>query len=158
MNQSNSTSKLESLALLLARLSLASVFWLSGQTKIEGFKLNIINGEFLLGMPKLSDTTLFLFENEYALPIIPFQIAAYLATIAEHIFPVLLVLGLCTRFSALSLAIMTATIQLFVYPDAYATHLTWFSLCLFLILKGSGTVGIDRLTHCYCVLRKEKRA
>ncbi len=134
---------LESMILLLGRLSLASVFWLSGQTKIEGFKLNIINGEFVLGLPKISDTTFFLFENEYALPIIPFQLAAYMATTAEHIFPLLLILGLFTRFAAFALAAMTLVIQIFVYPDAYATHLTWLTISGLLMLKGAGWLSLD---------------
>ncbi|MCE0493388.1 DoxX family protein [Vibrio salinus] len=134
---------IESFVLLLGRLSLACVFWLSGQTKVEGFKLNIINGDFSLGIPKISDTTFFLFEHEYALPIIPFHIAAYMATAAEHLFPILLILGLFTRFSAFSLAIMTLVIQIFVYPDAYATHLTWLSVCGFLMLKGAGNLSVD---------------
>lgn len=133
----------ESFILLLGRLSLASVFWLAGQTKVEGFRLNIISGEFSLGLPKISDTTYFLFENEYALPIIPFQLAAIMAATAEHLFPVLLIIGLFTRFAALSLTIMILVIQFFVYPNAYATHLTWLTIGGLLMLKGAGLFSLD---------------
>lgn len=139
---------IESFILLLGRLSLASVFWLSGQTKVEGFKLNIISGEFSLSLPKISDTTYFLFEHEYALPMIPFQLAACMATVAEHLFPILLIIGLFTRFAALSLTIMTLVIQIFVYPDAYATHLTWLTIGGLLMLKGAGKLAVDEKMGC----------
>ncbi|WPC73691.1 DoxX family protein [Vibrio porteresiae] len=134
---------IETVVLLMSRLALASVFWLSGQTKVEGFALNILSGQWQLGIPHLKDTTLFLFEYEYALPIINATLAAYLATVAEHLLPIMLLLGVLTRWAALGIAIMTLTIQLFVYPSAYATHLTWLSLAGLLMWKGSGTFSID---------------
>ena len=68
---------------------------------------------------------------------------ATLAATAEHVFPVLLLLGLATRFSALALLGMTAVIQVFVYPGAYATHGVWATVLLFLIAKGPGALSID---------------
>lgn len=134
---------IETVVLLMSRLALASVFWLSGQTKVEGFALNILSGQWQLGIPHLKDTTLFLFEYEYALPIINATLVAYLATVAEHLLPIMLLFGVMTRWAALGIAIMTLTIQLFVYPSAYATHLTWLSLAGLLMWKGSGTFSID---------------
>ena len=93
----------------------------------------------------LKDSTFFLFEHEYALPIIPFNWAAYAATIAEHLFPVLLVLGLFTRLSATALLIMTLVIQFFVYPGAWALHLTWIAVLIPLVARGGGAFSLDRM-------------
>ncbi len=128
---------------LLARFSIAAVFWKSGQTKVQGFAIDLVNGEWVLGWPRLSDSVVELFRDEYHLPLIPPELAATLAATAEHTFPVLLLLGLATRFSALALLGMTLTIQLFVYPDAYPTHGTWAAVLLFLLVHGPGKVSVD---------------
>ena len=73
--------------------------------------------------------------------------AAYAATVAEHLFPILLVLGLFTRFSAAALLGMTLVIQIFVYPDAWPTHLSWLGLMLPLIAMGGGKLSLDRLVR-----------
>lgn len=119
-----------SVAALALRIFPAAVFWQSGRTKVDGFAL--------------ADSTFFLFEHEYALPLIDHRLAAYLATAAEHVFPALLVIGLATRFSALALLVMTATIQIFVYPGAWVTHGLWAACFLALIAKGPGTMSVDR--------------
>lgn len=116
----------------LQRLAIASVFFLSARTKVEG-------------LFAVSDSAIFLFETEYLLPLIPPQTAAYLATAAEHVFPILLVLGLFTRLSALALLIMTIVIQVFVYPDAWPIHLTWAALLIPLIARGGGRFSLDCL-------------
>ena len=67
-----------------------------------------------------------------------------MATLAEHLFPVLLVLGLFTRLSALALLGMTLVIQVFVYPDAWPTHLSWAALMLYLAGRGAGRLSLDR--------------
>jgi len=133
----------ESLLTLLGRFSIAAVFWTSGQTKIEGFALNIVEGHFELGWPSFAPSTLYLFREEYALPLLPVELAATLATLAEHLFPVLLLFGLATRFSALALLLMTLVIQLFVYPGAYPTHGVWATVLLYLMIRGPGKVSID---------------
>lgn len=133
----------ESLLLLLARFALAAVFWLSAQTKIDGFAFNPFVGEFVFGWPQIKDTTFFLFEYEYALPLLPPVLAAYLATIAEHLFAIMLLVGAGTRLAALGVVTMTLVIQLFVYPDAYGTHATWIALGLWLMKQGAGTVSLD---------------
>ncbi len=119
------------------------MFWNSGQTKVEGFALNIVRGEFSPGWPRLSDSAVMLFEHEYGLPLVPPALAATLAASAEHVFPVLLLCGLATRLSAFALLVMTLVIQVFVYPGAYATHGTWAALLLYLMACGPGTLSID---------------
>ena len=121
----------EALLLLVARFAIAAIFFLSGRTKVDG-------------LLTITDTTYELFRTEYALPFAPPEIAAHAATYSEHAFPVLLVLGLATRPAALALLGMTTTIQIFVYPDAWPTHLSWAGLLLPLIAKGGGTWSLDR--------------
>lgn len=128
---------------LLGRFSIAAVFWKSGQTKIEGFALDIVAGRFEAGLPRLADSTLFLFEHEYAVPLLPTALAAYAATFAEHLFPALILVGLATRFSALALLVMTLVIQAFVYPGAYPTHGVWAAVLLWLIARGPGSLSLD---------------
>ncbi|QQN62269.1 DoxX family protein [Bradyrhizobium diazoefficiens] len=114
---------------LITRISVGGVFWQSGQTKLEGWHL--------------SASAVELFRNEYQLPLIDPTVAAYLATTAEHLFPVLLVIGLATRFAALALLIMTLIIELFVYPDAWPTHGTWAACFLVLMTRGPGVISVD---------------
>lgn len=133
----------DSLIAAVGRFSIAAVFWKSGQTKIEGLAIDIVNGEFQLGLPRLSDSVVDLFREEYRLPLIPPELAAPLAAFAEHFFPILLLIGLATRFSALALLVMTLTIQIFVYPDAYPTHGVWAAVLLYLVAKGPGKLSLD---------------
>ena len=122
----------DALLLLIARLGIAAVFFTSGRTKVDG----IIH---------ITDGTYELFRTEYALPLIPPHIAAIAATWSEHVFSILLVLGLFTRFSAFALFMMTLTIELFVYPDAWPTHLSWAAIQLPLIFRGGGAWSLDNL-------------
>ena len=116
---------------LITRISIAGVFWQSGQTKVEGFHV--------------TDGAIELFRSEYKLPLIDPVIGAHLAAFAEHFFPVLLVLGLATRLSALALLGMTLVIEIFVYPDAWPTHGTWAACFLLLMMRGAGPVSLDHL-------------
>lgn len=134
-----------SLIAFLARFSIAAVFWKSGQTKVEGFVVDLIGGTFQLGEPRLAASTLPLFRSEYHVPLLSPEVAAHLAAFAEHFFPVLILVGFATRFSALALIGMTLVIQLFVYPDAYPTHGTWLAVLLLLAAKGPGRLSIDHL-------------
>lgn len=134
----------DSLISLLGRFSIAAIFWKSGQTKIEGLAIDFISGEFEFGWPRLSDSVLDLFQNEYRLPLLPPELAAPMAAFAEHFFPALILIGLATRFSAFALLIMTFAIQVFVYPDAYPTHGVWAAVLLFLVARGGGAVSVDR--------------
>ncbi len=120
----------DALLLLVARLGIAGVFFMSGRTKVDG----IIH---------ITDSTYELFRTEYALPLIPPDIAAVAATWSEHVFSILLVLGLFTRVSALALFTMTLTIEVFVYPDAWPTHLSWAAILLPLMFRGGGAWSAD---------------
>ncbi|TXT31830.1 MAG: putative oxidoreductase [Rhodocyclaceae bacterium] len=133
----------DSLIALIGRFSIAAIFWKSGQTKIEGLAIDIVSGEFQLGWPHLSDSALELFRSEYRLPLLPPELAAPMAAFGEHFFPILILLGLATRFSSLALLVMTLTIQIFVYPDAYPTHGVWATVLLVLIARGPGKVSLD---------------
>ncbi|MFJ3045361.1 DoxX family protein [Herbaspirillum chlorophenolicum] len=121
----------DSLLALVARVAMAAIFFLSGRTKVSGF-LTIKDGTYVL------------FQEEYRLPLVPPDIAAHLAAYAEHLFPLLLVLGLFTRGAALALLGMTAVIEIFVYPDAWPTHLSWAGLLLLLVARGGGAWSLDR--------------
>ncbi|MGY2375904.1 DoxX family protein [Pseudomonas sp. SDO524_S393] len=134
-----------SLIAFIARFSIAAVFWKSGQTKVEGFAIDLISGTFQFGEPRLAASTLPLFRSEYHVPLLSPEVAAHMAAFAEHFFPALILLGLATRFSALALIGMTLTIQLFVYPEAYPTHGTWIAILLLLVAKGPGSLSIDHL-------------
>lgn len=117
---------------LVCRLGIAGVFFLSARTKVDG-------------VITLKEQTFTLFAYEYNVPLLPPEIAAYLATYAEHILSIALVLGLLTRISALGLVVMTLVIQIFVYPDAWPTHLVWAGPLLYLVGRGGGAISVDRL-------------
>ena len=117
--------------LLLGRVAIAPVFFLSGRTKVSG-------------LFTITDSAFELFRTDYALPLVPPVLAAWMAAIAEHLFSTMLVLGLGTRIAALGLFGMTAVIEIFVYPDAWPTHLTWAGLLVPLIIKGGGRFSLDR--------------
>jgi putative oxidoreductase len=121
-----------SLVALVARLAVASVFWRSGQTKVEGFL-------------KIKEQTFFLFREEYMVPLLPPDVAAYMATISEHVFSVLLIVGLASRISAVGLMFMTLVIQLFVYPSGWPEHVLWFALLLLILARGPGAISLDHL-------------
>lgn len=119
---------------VIARLSIASVFWASARTKVADGTLFT-----------LSDSAVYLFQEEYRLPVLPPEVAAHLALFNEHAMPILLVLGLASRFAAGVLLAMTVVIQLFVYPDAYGVHGPWAVCLLYLMKYGAGVVSIDHL-------------
>ncbi|WP_072394631.1 DoxX family protein [Hyphomicrobium sp. CS1GBMeth3] len=113
---------------LLARFSVGTVFFRSGLLKVEGWT---------------DGTTIALFKDEYKLPVIPPEIAAYMATAAELALPPLLFLGIFTRFAGLALLLMTLVIQIFVYPNAFDTHGVWAVSLLYLMKYGAGIASID---------------
>lgn len=134
-----------SLIAFIARFSIAAVFWKSGQTKVEGLAIDLVDGTFQIGWPHLADSTIPLFQSEYHVPLLSPEIAAHMAAFAEHFFPILILVGFATRFSALALLGMTLVIELFVYPDAYPTHGTWAAVLLYLMTTGPGKLSIDYL-------------
>lgn len=128
-----SNCKLQNLTLLFTRIVLAGVFWRSGRTKVD-------EGSWF----SISDNTYFLFQEEYKGVPLPSDLAAVMATVSEHLFPILLVLGLFTRLSALALLGMTLVIQVFVYPEAWwQVHSLWVTMALVLIVRGGGSISLD---------------
>lgn len=121
-----------SLLLLVQRVGIAAIFFLSGRTKVEGIFT-------------MKDSTIYLFQTDYALPFLAPETAAYMAATAEHLFPILLVLGLFSRVSAGALLGIALVIQLFVYPDAWSTHLSWAGLLLPILAFGGGKLSLDRV-------------
>jgi putative oxidoreductase len=117
-----------SLVSLLFRLAIAAVFLKAGLNKLASWEL-----------------TVQLFADEYKVPVLPPDVAAALATSIEIGCSVLLIAGLATRLAALPLLGMIAVIQTFVYPSAYAEHLTWASILLFLLARGAGRWSLDHL-------------
>lgn len=127
----------EGVALLLARIALAGIFWRSYKTKV-------VDGTWL----EISDTQYFLFEDQFSGLPIPTDLAVPLATYAEFLFPILLVLGLATRFSAVALLIMTLVIQIFVFPTSdhfFGWAMMPIALAAVLIVRGGGMLSADAL-------------
>ena len=121
---------------LLFRIGVGSVFFKSGLTKTANWTI-----------------TVSLFRDEYRVPVIPPEIAAYMATTLELVCPVLLLLGLAARFGALALLGMTLVIQTFVYPENWSEHLLWASLLLYVLTRGPGPLSLDHLV-ARAVLRR----
>ena len=115
-----------SLLAIPLRLAVATVFWNSAMTKLANW-----------------DTALALFADEYKLPLLPPDLAAHLAISIELSTPVLLVLGLLTRPAALVLLGMTSVIEIFVYPQAWPTHIQWAAILLVLLCRGPGKWSLD---------------
>lgn len=127
----NKLNFLQPLALLAARFYVGWVFFTSGLTKLRDW-----------------ESTLFLFEEEYAVPFINFELAAWLGTAGELILPVLLVLGLGGRFAAAGLTIVNivAVVSLEVIaPAAFTLHVLWGVLLAQIVLWGSGVISVDKL-------------
>jgi putative oxidoreductase len=113
---------------LLFRLGVATTFMRAGMTKASSW-----------------ESTVALFRDEYRVPVFSPELAATLATAFELGCSTLLILGLGTRLATLPLLGMIATIQLFVYPDAWPEHLVWGSILLFLLTWGPGAISLDHL-------------
>jgi len=131
----------EAATLLFARIGLGLIFWRSARTKVE-------DGTLLT----MSDTTVFLFEEEYGMPFPEFT--GLIATYAEHFLPILVILGIFSRLGAIGLLVMTAVIQFWVYPEFLmgwtdpnskwlATHIVWVALAGMIITRGPGPISID---------------
>jgi putative oxidoreductase len=110
------------------RFAVATVFWNSAMTKLANW-----------------ETAISLFTEEYKVPLLPPELAAYMAATIEVTTPVLLVLGLATRPAALVLLGMTTVIEVFVYPQAWPTHIQWAAMLLVLLCRGSGKLSLDHL-------------
>ena len=110
------------------RFGVAWIFWSSAQVKLINWQ-----------------RTIELFADEYRVPLLPPELAASMALSIEIACPILLVLGLLTRFAVIVLLGMTAVIQTFVYPEAWPTHLQWTAMMLVLLCRGAGTFSVDHL-------------
>jgi putative oxidoreductase len=130
-----------SLLALPLRFAVATVFWNSGTTKLANW-----------------DATLQLFEDEYKVPLLPPDIAAHLGATIELTTPVLLVLGFLTRPAALVLLGMTTIIEVFVYPQAWPTHIQWAAMLLVLLCRGAGNLSIDHLLRRWYQRRLAQKA
>ncbi len=112
------------------RLAVAAVFWQAAWAKLANW-----------------DTTLALFADEYRVPLLSPELAANLALTIELATPPLLVLGLLTRPAAFVLLGMTAVIEIFVYPQAWPTHIQWAAMLLILLCRGAGAFSMDQLVR-----------
>ncbi len=149
------------LVALFLRIVVAHPFFVSGQTKVDG---PTIGGTFMgvdlsATFPtSLRDAAVTLFQEEYKLPHISPEHAAYAAAVCENLLPILLVLGLATRLSALGLLVMTLVIQFLVYPDAWWTvHAYWAAILIVIIARGPGALSLDHLLS-RAFARREKAA
>lgn len=136
---------------MLARVTMATIFWKSAMTKIafngEGL------GDFSMAQVwnvitldwSVNDNTYMLFEYEYDLPLLSVDWAAHLSIAAEIILPIALILGLFTRFTALAMLMMTLVIQIFVYPNLWTVHVLWAVALMVIMTKGGGMLSLDNL-------------
>jgi putative oxidoreductase len=127
-------SQPKDILMMFLRVWIAQVFYVSGRTKAGD------------GYLELNDTAIFLFEEEYAVPFLSPEFAAQMALYGETIFPIMLIVGLGSRFAALGLLVMTAVIQ-FVYPNLFADHLIWFVVLMGILLAGPGKFSLDSWIH-----------
>lgn len=133
-----------SLIALLARLSIGLTFWNSGQTKLADYVLCLPRLSCFHANPfALNGSAITLFENDYIIPHVPPMIAAHSAALAEFTLPILLFVGLATRFAAFGLLVMTLVIEVFVYPGAYVVHGLWATILITLIKYGPGKISLD---------------
>lgn len=120
----------DALLVLMARISMGAFFIRAGQTKVDS--------DF-----NITDSTLYLFREEYQVPLLSPEVAAFMATMTEHVLGTLLILGLATRLSALGLLGMTIVIQVFVYPASWPDHLLWAAALLLILARGPGWLAAD---------------
>jgi len=112
---------------LMMRIGVGAVYWNAGLTKIASWQ-----------------TTVVLFRDEYRVPLLPPELAAYMATAVELSCPILLFLGLAARLATLPMLAQAMVIQIFVYPEDWIEHLTWASMLLVILTRGPGAISLDR--------------
>jgi len=128
---------------LVGRVAAAATFWTAGQAKVDGLVIDIFRLRFDLGRPRISETSLELFTYLYRIHVARPDVVFLIAAVTEHMFAALLFVGLATRFSALVLLVVTAAIEFFVYPEAYATYGLWVATLLYLVARGAGFASSD---------------
>lgn len=111
-----------------ARIGIAAVFYNSASLKLQSW-----------------DITLLLFRDEYKVPLLPYELAAKMATTVEMSCAILLFAGLFSRLATLPLFGVIAVIQTFVYPNAWAEHMSWVALLLVVLTRGPGPLSLDYL-------------
>ena len=116
------------------RIAVADVFWSSALTHAANWQ-----------------TTLYQFENDYQVPLLRPALVAYLAVAIEFTTPPLLVLGLATRLASLVLLGMVAVIEIFVYPQAWPTHIQWAAMLFVLFARGPGSLSVDAVIRRYAL-------
>lgn len=124
---------------LFVRLYVADAFFRSGLTKL---------GSWDAEMPFLSSGAQYLFESEYQVPLIPWELAAYLGTAAELILPIFLLFGLATRLSALMLFafnIIAVVSYPAIWQSGFFDHKLWGIMLLITVVYGQGRISIDAL-------------
>ena len=132
-----SATLIESIALFMARVALAGIFWRSYETKV-------VEGTLL----QIDETQYFIFANEFTGLPIPTDLAVPLTVYAEFLFPILLLVGLFSRLSAAAIAVMALVIQLFVFPTwahFFGWDLTVLALAAIIISRGPGLISLDKL-------------
>lgn len=152
---------------LFMRVTIAGVFWRSLLTKVETFGVwryvEVINDfeieKFHIKLPVLpldmKATTLAQFRGDFALPLVPAELSAWMATLGEFALPILLVFGLFTRFAAAGLLVMTLVIQIFVFPGAWwASHALWAAMLLFIVTRGPGRLSLDQILGTVLITRR----
>jgi putative oxidoreductase len=112
----------------MMRVAVGTAFFKSGLVKIQSW-----------------ESTLGLFRDEYKVPVLPPELAAYMATACELTAPVMLLFGFGARFAAAAMFIQTLVIQIFVYPDSWPDHILWLSILGYLIARGAGWLSVDCL-------------
>ncbi len=148
MSSSSSTS--------LGRAATFEHFVAAARTQLERFPLSIIQLAMRVGVGGIFfnaglikyrswEFTVLLFRDEYQVPLLAPDVAARMAMVQELTIPILLFIGLATRLATLPFLGMLLVIQTFVYPNAWAEHLVWGSILLFLLTRGPGVLSLDHL-------------
>lgn len=144
------------LVAIACRIAAAAPFWRSGQSKLEGADIFGVKYELF----SLKASKVYLFAEEFGFPDAIAPTAAQLAALGENLLPPLLLVGLASRLSAVGLLIMTAVIQLYVFPEEllspegnWALHLSWAAPLLVIARSGPGAISLDSILG---TLRKAK--
>ena len=136
-----------SLVALYLRVVVAWTFFSLGQEKVDGAKIgtDLLGYEISFKLPSsLLETTFLLAANDYKLPLIPSPWVAYVVSYAEHLLPVLILLGLATRLSSFVLLVMVLVAQVFIFPNLWwSLHAYWIGLLLVLMTRGAGHISLD---------------
>lgn len=146
-----------SLLALLSRLVMAAIFWKSAMTKIafnDGGITEFSFSQFWNVITlnwTVSDSTYMLFEYEYDLPVLPFELSAHMALTAEILLPIALIAGLFTRYAALAMLGMTLVIQTFVYPNLWTVHGLWATALAVIMIHGGGRLSVDNFLCKKCL-------